>query len=274
MFINGIDFEYICQLVRDRTGIVLTKDKKYLVESRLAPLLRETQVNSVRKLVALLRQDRATSLHDCVIEAMVTTETSFFRDNYPFQALSKFILPELIQKPPGKRILNIWCAACSSGQEPYSIAMVLWEDFPELMGWNVNLLASDISTSMLTRSRKGCYSYHEISRGLSKTLLDKYFLAQDKCWQIKTEIRHLVKFQQLNLAETWFPMPQMDIIFLRNVLIYFDVEMKKTILAKVKRVLHPQGYLFLGGGETTINLDSAFEPVQVGKAICYQLRSR
>lgn len=274
MPINGIDFEYICQLVRDRTGIVLTKDKKYLVESRLAPLLRKTQVNSVRKLVALLRQEGATSLHDFVIEAMVTTETSFFRDDYPFQTLSKFLIPELIHKRQGQRSLNIWCAACSSGQEPYSIAMVLREDFPQLTSWNLNLLASDISTSMLARSCEGRYSYHEISRGLSKTLLDKYFLAQDKCWQIKTEIRHMVKFQQLNLAESWFSIPQMDIIFLRNVLIYFDVEMKQTILAKVQRVLHPQGYLFLGGGETTINLDPAFEPVQLGKAVCYQLRSR
>lgn len=274
MPINGIDFEYICQLVHDRTGIVLTKDKMYLVESRLAPLLRETQLNSVRKLVALLRQDRATSLHNFVIEAMVTTETSFFRDDYPFKALSRFLIPELIQKRQGKRSLNIWCAACSSGQEPYSIAMLLREDFPGLISWNVNLLASDISTSMLARSREGCYSYYEISRGLSKTLLHKYFLAQDQCWQIKTAIRRMVEFQQLNLAETWLPMPQMDIIFLRNVLIYFDVERKQAILAKVQRVLHPQGYLFLGGGETTINLDSAFEPVQVGKAVCYQLRSR
>ena len=274
MPINGTDFEYISQLVRDRTGIVLTKDKRYLVESRLAPLLKNAQVDSIKKFVALLRQENSTFLHDFVIEAMVTTETSFFRDNYPFQALSNFLLPELIKKRKDKECLDIWCAACSSGQEPYSIAMLLQEYFPHLLSWQINLLASDISASILARSRTGCYSYHEISRGLSKTLLNKYFLAQDKSWQLKAEILSMVEFRQLNLTEPWFPMAQMDIIFLRNVLIYFDVEMKQSILAKVQRLLHPQGYLFLGAGETTINLNPAFEPVQVGKAVCYQLRPR
>ena len=274
MSITCADFEYICQLVRDRTGLVLAKDKIYLVESRLAPLVSAASIDSLKKLVQILRQERFSSLHQFVVEAMVTNETSFFRDNYPFQALHKFLLPELLRVRQSERKLNIWCGACSSGQEPYSIAMLVHEHFPQLTTWTVELIATDISTGILTRARSGSYNQHEIARGLPSTLRQKYFLPQGKDWQIKENIRQMVEFRQLNLAESWSPMPQMDIIFLRNVLIYFDIKTKQTILAKVRRILHPEGYLFLGGGETTINLDPAFEPVKFEKAVCYRLRSQ
>ncbi|NEP02339.1 MAG: protein-glutamate O-methyltransferase CheR [Symploca sp. SIO2E9] len=273
MSISCADFEYICQLVRVRTGIVLAKDKMYLVESRLAPVASAANVDSLRKLVQILRQERFSSLHEFVVEAMVTTETSFFRDDYPFQALHKLMLPELFRVRQSEGKLNLWCAACSSGQEPYSIAILLREHFSQLTNSTVQLIATDISTSMLARARAGRYNQHEITRGLPSALLQKYFLPQGKDWQIKENIRQMVEFRQLNLAESWSPMPQMDIIFLRNVLIYFDIETKQTILGKVKRVLHPEGYLFLGGGETTINLDTDFEPVKFDKAVCYRLRS-
>ncbi len=272
MSINYADFEYICQLVRDRTGIALAKDKMYLVESRLTPLASKASIDSLKKLVQILREERFSFLHELVIEAMVTTETSFFRDNYPFEALHKFLLPELLGLRQSERKLNLWCAACSSGQEPYSLAMLIQENFPQLTNWTVQLSATDISTSMLARAEAGYYNQHEITRGLSSNLLEKYFSLRGKHWQIKENIRQMVEFRQLNLAEAWFPMPQMDIIFLRNVLIYFDIETKQAILARVKRILHPEGYLFLGGGETTINLDSAFEPVKFDKAVCYRLR--
>ena len=270
MKINGTDFEYIRKLVRDRTGVDLTSDKEYLVESRLAPLARDAGASSMQELVRLLRSKPFDGLHKQVLESMMTTETLFFRDRLPFEALKQFILPELIQKRQVERSLHIWCAACSSGQEPYSIAILLGENFPQLVNWSVQSIASDISTQMLDRARQGIYNQHEVSRGLPPTLLLKYFDRRGKDWQIKPEIRQMIHWRQINLAEPWPAMPPMDIIFLRNVLIYFDVATKQAILARVRRLLRSDGYLFLGGGETTIHLDDAFRPVKLGKALCYQ----
>ena len=272
MTINDADFHYIRQLVKTRTSVALAEDKAYLAESRLASLARKVGVSSVTKLVQKLRVQPFNSLHLQVIESMMTTETWFFRDVYPFDAVQNHIVPELITKRRTQRSLNIWCAASSSGQEPYSIAMLLREHFPQLASWKILLIASDISHEMLDKARQGCYNNHEMSRGLSSHLRDKYFQLQGKDWQLRTEIRQMVEFRQFNLTDSWLEMPLMDIIFLRNVLIYFDVEMKQSILAKVRQLLRPDGYLFLGGGETTINIDLAFKPVQFNKAICYQLR--
>ncbi|NET36273.1 MAG: protein-glutamate O-methyltransferase CheR [Cyanothece sp. SIO1E1] len=272
MLINRADFEYIRQLVRDRTALVLSEDKSYLVASRLAPLMQEAGVGSLQELVVKLRTKPFTLLHQRVIEAMVTTETLFFRDAHPFEAMQKFILPELLQRRQTERSLNIWCAACSSGQEPYSVAMLLREHFPQLIGWQVRLIAGDISRAMIGRAQAGCYSQHEVNRGVPTTLLQKYFQLQGKTWQLNSDIRQMVEFHQFNLNEAWPTLPMMDIILMRNVLIYFDIATKQSILARLRRLLRPDGYLFLGGGETTINLDDAFEPVQFNKAVCYQLR--
>ena len=272
MTLKNSDFDYIRQLVRDRTGVVLSEDKDYLIESRLTLLAKEAGENSVSGLVAKVRQERFNPLYELIIEALMTNETFFFRDEHPFQALKKAILPELLNHRQLERTLNIWCAACSSGQEPYSIAMLLCEYFPQLISWNVQLIASDISASMLERASSGRYTKHEISRGLPQTLLQKYCQPCGNAWIFKDNIRRMIEFRQINLTQAFAPIPQMDIIFLRNVLIYFDIEMKRNILAKVRRVLRPDGYLFLGGGETTVNLDDAFEPVQFDKAVCYRLR--
>ncbi|GET40439.1 MCP methyltransferase, CheR-type [Microseira wollei NIES-4236] len=202
----------------------------------------------------------------------MTNETFLFRDEHPFQALKIHILPELLKQRQIEGNLNIWCAACSRGQEPYSIAMLMREHFSNLSSWNVQIIASDISTAMLEKARAGRYGQHEINRGLPATLLQKYFQPFGNEWQLKEEIRRIVEFRQINLTSTFPPLSPMDIIFMRNVLIYFDIETKRCILSRVRRVLKPDGYLFLGGGETTINLDDAFEPVQFGKAVCYKLR--
>jgi len=271
MPINDVDFQYIRQLVRTRTSVSLTEDKAYLVESRLTSLAQQIGLSSVSQLIQKLRVQSFNSLHLQVIELMMTTETWFFRDSYPFEAVRNRILPELIKKRQGQRSLNIWCAASSSGQEPYSIAILIREHFPQLASWTISLIASDISHKMLDKARQGNYSHHEMSRGLSPSLREKYFQLQEKEWQLTTEIRQMVAFRQFNLIDSWSPIPLMDIIFLRNVLIYFDVEMKQAILAKVRQSLKPGGYLFLGGGETTINLDRGFKPVKFNKAICYQL---
>lgn len=272
MPINTADFDYIRKLVRDRTGVVLSDDKHYLIESRLSILAKNAGVNSIGALVTQLRQKPFNPLYNLIVEALMTNETFFFRDEHPFQALKINILPELLKQRQIEGNLNIWCAACSSGQEPYSIAMLMREHFPHLSKWKVQIIASDISTAMLEKARIGRYGKHEIIRGLPTTFLHKYFQPAGNEWQIKEEIRQMVEFRQINLTSTFPALPVMDIIFMRNVLIYFDLETKRGILSRVGRVLKPDGYLFLGGGETTINLDDAFQPVQFGKAVCYRWR--
>ncbi|MBE9187849.1 protein-glutamate O-methyltransferase CheR [Microcoleus sp. LEGE 07076] len=274
MPITIADFDYIRKLVYDRTGVFLSEDKMYLVESRLGILAKQAGTNSVSRLVAELKkikQQRFNPLCESIVEAMMTNETFFFRDINPFEILKISVFPELLKQLPGEDTLNIWCAACSSGQEPYSIAMLLREYFPQLARNRVQIIGSDISTAMLKRASSGCYVQHEVVRGLPTALLQKYFRDCGKEWQIKEEIRSAIEFRQINLTEPFGSMPQMDIIFMRNVLIYFDVQTKKSILARVRRVLRPDGYLFLGGGETTVNLDPAFKPVQFEKGVCYKL---
>ncbi len=203
---------------------------------------------------------------------MLETETSFFRDTHPFEALQTFVLPLLLKKRSGNRTLNLWCAACSSGQEPYSIALLLHQYFPVFTGPTVHFLASDISPEMLSRARFGRYSQHEVSRGLPPALLRRYFQQQDSEWQIQEDIRRTIDFRQIDLAGEWPPLPAMDIIFMRNVLIYFDIPTRKAILTKVGQVLSPDGYLFLGAGETAVALDDIFKPVRLDKTVCYKLR--
>jgi chemotaxis protein methyltransferase CheR len=268
------DFDYICKLMHKHSGILLEKGKEYLAESRLLPLARTEGFASLQDLVARLRAQPFTALHQKVVEALTTNETSFFRDLHPFEALQKVVLPELIARRAAERQLNLWCAAASSGQEPYTIALVLREHFPELTNWTVQFIASDLSAAMLKRARAGRFSQLEVSRGLQAALLMKYFQRQGAEWQLNEDVRRMVDFRQLNLAAPWPALPPMDLIFMRNVLIYFDAETKKAILGQVRRVLRPGGYLFLGAAETTLNLQNVFERVQIGRAGCYRLLGR
>lgn len=274
MAIRSEDFGYIQELVRRHSAIVLESGKEYLVEARLGPVARRAGFKSIDEMVAQLRGQPYDGLHEKAIEAMTTNETSFFRDIHPFEGLRKMVIPEFLEKRSIERALNIWCAAASSGQEPYTIAMVLRQHFPMLAGWTVRILATDISNEMVERAREGCFSQLEVNRGLPASLLVKYFQKRGMEWQLKDEIRGMVEFSQVNLAGPWPPLPRMDITFVRNVLIYFDVETKKTILSKVKQVMRPDGYLFLGGAETTFNVDDSFERVPMGSSYCYRLRSR
>lgn len=274
MPLNNADFHYIRQLVKTRTSVTLAEDKAYLVESRLNSLAKQTGMSSVSNLVRKLRSQPFNGLHLEAIESMMTTESCFFRDRHPFTTLQNQIIPELIHKRQTQRRLNIWSAGCAGGQEPYSIAILLKEHFPELASWQVSLTASDISNKILDKARQGIYNQHEIARGLSLDLREKYFKLRGKNWQIDKEIRQMVEFCQFNLSDRWPAMSQMDLIFLRNVLIYFEVDLKKIILAKVRELLKPDGYLFLGGGETTIEIDRAFVPVKFNKTTCYQLISQ
>jgi chemotaxis protein methyltransferase CheR len=265
------DFTYICKLLLERSAIVLEPGKEYLVDNRLAPLVRKLELPSLSELVARLRTQAGQGLVPQVVEALVTTETSFFRDVHPFEALRKTVIPDLMRRRAGERALSIWCAASSTGQEPYSVAMLLQEHFPELGTWKVSLLATDLSREVLARAREGRYTQLEVNRGLPAPLLVKYFQQHGTQWQLKEEIRKRVEFRELNLCQSWPYLPRMDLVLNRNVMIYFDVPTKKAILGRIAKLLRPDGYLLLGGAETTFNLDDSFRRIESLKAGFYQL---
>jgi chemotaxis protein methyltransferase CheR len=273
MTLSNASFEYVRTILRQRSAHYLEDDKVYLVETRLLPVAGRHGFASVEDLVLRLRARSNETLLAEMVEAMTINETCFFRDGHPFDALRQSVLPELIQRRAGLRSLNIWSAACSSGQEPYSLAILLRHYFPVLAAWNVRLIASDLSTAMLERARNGRFSNLEVSRGLPPELLAAYFRKQDNGWQIQDAIRRMVEFRQINLRDAWPKMPLADLVLLRNVLIYFDLPTKVELLRKVRRVIQPDGYLMLGGAETTHNVDDAFVPVSFGQVSFFRLRS-
>jgi chemotaxis protein methyltransferase CheR len=272
--VRSDDFNYIRDLVRDHSAMSLESGKEYLVESRLDPLARLEGFSSLREMVDCLRSCPYGELHRKVVEAMTTNETSFFREMRVFEMFRKAILPKLLAARNRERSLNLWCAACSTGQEPYSVAMLLREQFPTIDDWNVTFIASDISREMLARARAGSYNQLEVNRGLPVHLLVKYFEKQGAMWEISPDIRRMVDFREINLIREWPYLPRMDVIFMRNVLIYLELEAKKGILSRIPRLLGPDGYVLLGGAETTTNLPDSFEPVSVEGARYFRLREK
>ncbi len=267
------DFDYIRKLVLDRSAIVLEPGKEYLVESRMLPLLHSEGFESIQILVSKLRAGgMRNGLSDKVVDALTTNETSFFRDIHPFEALKKNVLPDILEKNKSIKELNIWCGASSSGQEPFTIAMILRNDFPQLLNWKIKFISSDISREMLDRCRGGKYSQLEINRGLPALLMVKFFERDGTHWKVKDDLLKMIEFREINLSQPFPVLPRVDIMFLRNVLIYFDVETKKSILGKIRKVLKPGGYLFLGAAETTMNIDSSFERLQLPQSGCYNLK--
>lgn len=263
--------EYVRRLVHDHSAIALDASKNYLVESRLSPLALQMGLPSPSALVSELRGQPFGDLHARVVEAMTTNETSFFRDVHPFEALRKDVLPPLVAARSARKALTIWSAACASGQEPYTIAILLREHFPQLRDWNLRILASDLSQQMLDRAASGVYTQHEVNRGLPAALLVKYFQKTGLQWQVKPEIRQCVRFERINLIEPWPPLPTIDVLFLRNVLIYFAADTKRQILGKVRRTLALDGALFLGGAETTLGIDDCWERNNHGKTASYRI---
>jgi chemotaxis protein methyltransferase CheR len=270
-FMTDQDFQVIRKLLFEKSAVVLDAGKEYLVETRLAPIVRERSLHSIGELITQMRQEGGNGLVRQIVEAMVTTESSFFRDHHPFEDLRKVVLPTLIQRRSDQRRLTIWCAASSTGQEPYSLALLIREHFPELAGWQISFLATDLSRQVLDRAREGRYRQIEVNRGLSAALLVKYFEQHGTEWQLKSAVRNMVEFQELNLAQAWPPLPRMDLVLIRNVMIYFDIDTKKSILDRVTRVLKPDGYLLLGGAETTLNLNDSYRRVEALKSGFYQL---
>jgi chemotaxis protein methyltransferase CheR len=266
------DFTYISRLVQQRSAIVLGPGKEYLVEARLGSLARDEVDGDIRLLVTRLQADRDDRLAAKVVDAMTTNETLFFRDGHPFEALRSHVLPELMEARGDTRRLSIWCGASSSGQEPYSIAMVLDEVLQRHAGWDVSLLATDINEEMLERTRQGSYSQLEVNRGMPITMLMKHFDKAGTHWQAKEHLRRLIRTRQVNLAKPLPPLGSFDVVFLRNVLIYFDTDTKRAVFDQVRKVLRPGGYLFLGGAETALTIDAGWEPVPVGPSTAYRIR--
>jgi chemotaxis protein methyltransferase CheR len=269
------EFQYIANLVGQNSGIVLEAGKEYLVEMRLAPLLKQLQLPSLGDLIAYVHtKSDDKEVTAAITDAMTTNETSFFRDPGLFEALRKQIMPELIDKQSHELHLNIWCAACSTGQEPYTIAIMILEHFPVVAStWNVRIWATDICKATLQRALEGKYSQLEVNRGLPAANLVKYFVRHGLTWRVTDDVRRLVEFAEMNLIKTWPSLPQMDLVLLRNVLIYFNIETKKQILQKMQQVLKPTSYLFLGSAETTINIENSYKIVMLDKTVGYRLNA-
>jgi len=266
------DADYIRELVRERSAIVVDANKTYLIESRLAPVARQQGLGNAGDLVAALRRQPRGQLRDLIVDAMTTNETSFFRDPNLWKGLEEEILPQLIEARRPMKALNFWSAACSSGQEPYSLAMLLLDRFPELADWNVRIIATDLSAEMLGRAAAGRFTQLEVNRGMPAPMLVKHFTRTGAQWQISDRVRQMVEFRVVNLVQPWPFLPAIDVLFCRNVLIYFDLETKRDILDKSRNVLRPDGYLLLGGAETTLNVDDRFERVAASRATAYRPR--
>lgn len=255
---NAADFDYLSSFLLKSSGLALSAGKEYLLEARLVPLSQQLGLNGFDELVAELRRGRNPEIATAVTEAMTTNETSFFRDKTPFEDLKKTVLPKLISARSSQRSLRIWCAASSSGQEPYSLLMLIEDHFPELRTWNFNFVATDISAGMLARSTAGIYSQFEVQRGLPIQQLIKHFEQCPTGWRVKDSLRQRVKFQKLNLLDPFTSIGPCDLVMCRNVLIYFDTPAKAKILERIRGITRNDGYLMLGAAETLLGISQAF----------------
>jgi len=264
---NPQDFDYISTVLRKRSGLVLTPDKTYLLESRLLPVARRNGAESVEALIAALRRAPREDLLVAVTEAMTTNESFFFRDKTPFDQFTETMLPALLDARKAKKHLKIWCAACSTGQEPYSIAILLREAAAQLAGWRIDILGTDLAGNVLEKAKAGIYSQFEVQRGLPIKLLVKYFDKREEHWQVKPDIRAMVDYKAFNLLDDPARLGSFDIIFLRNVLIYFDRPTKAKVLEAVSRITAPDGYLVLGAAETVLGITDAYRPVRGSRGL-------
>ncbi|HVW72103.1 MAG TPA: protein-glutamate O-methyltransferase [Rhizomicrobium sp.] len=254
---TSADFAVIAAFLKERSGLIIGQDKTYLLETRLAAILREHNLAGLPALADHLRQPGASAVKSKVVDAMTTNETSFFRDNHPFDTLRQAVIPGLIERRAATRTLRIWSAACSTGQEPYSLAMMMRDNFPILAGWKVEIIATDLSPTVLDRAREGVYSTFEVQRGLPIQMLVRHFDQEEPNWRIKREIRQTISFRPLNLLEDFSALGQFDIVLCRNVLIYFDQPTKTRILGGITRRMASDGALLLGGAESVFGLCDA-----------------
>jgi chemotaxis protein methyltransferase CheR len=266
--LSADNLRFLCQTIYRESGIVLDESKTYLLEARLMPLAKDQGTGTLDGLCNLIRAT-GRPLRDRVVEALTTNETLFFRDIKPFDSIQKILFPELMkERGDAGRSLRVWCAACSTGQEPYSLAM-LWLELAAI-GWQLEILASDLSESVLEKARSGCFQQLEVNRGLPARYLVKYFQRKGMIWEIRPEVRQMIRWQKFNLKASMAAMPRFDLVMCRNVLIYFDLQTKRQIIGNIRKVLRSGGYLLLGSSETTLNIDENYTRKQVGAAIFYQ----
>jgi chemotaxis protein methyltransferase CheR len=257
--VTPLDYEFLRELLRERSGLDLSSDKRYLVESRLIPLARRVGLSGIAELVVKIKTG-SDALTSEVVEAMTTNETFFFRDKIPFDHLRETVIPALLKARAGRRSLRIWCAASSTGQEPYSVAMCLKESAPALAGWRVEILATDLSQGVLEKSRAGIFSQFEVQRGLPIQKLVRHFTQVGELWQLNADIRAMVQHRQLNLLQDFAHLGTFDVIFCRNVLIYFDPDIKVGIFDRLAKSLDPDGVMVLGAAESVVGISDAFRP--------------
>lgn len=261
----------IRRILRRASGVVLDEDKAYLVRSVLTPIAYEEGEGSLREVIERLQAEPGGTLERKVVESLLNNETWFFRDPHFFRALREEVLPALLTS--GRRPVRIWSAACSSGQEPYSIAMTVQEHFPTLWA-QTEILATDLSDRMLERAREGLYTQLEVNRGLPAPALVRYFGEEGPEWRIDPALAARITFAPLNLTQEWPDLPDMDVVFLRNVLLYFDNDARRKVLGRVRRLLRPGGILILGAAEATFPTQENYAVQTCGKAAYYRVRAR
>jgi chemotaxis protein methyltransferase CheR len=252
-----IEFEALRAFLKARSGLALSPDKRYLVESRLGPICTRFKLENLSRLVWEIKSGKSAALENATIEAMTTNETFFFRDKAPFDLFQDVLLPRFVKERAASRRLRIWCAAASTGQEPYSLAMLIKEAASRMAGWQVEIIATDISHEVLEKARMGLYNQFEVQRGLPVKLLVKYFAQKGDQWQISPEIRSMVDFRYLNLIEDFSRLGQFDIVYCRNVLIYFETAMKANVLRRIAQLMAADGALVLGASETILGITEA-----------------
>ena len=272
--LTAADHEFLRTLLHQRTGILLDPSREHFAEMRLGGLANDLGFDSLPDVLEAVRtEEHWGMLHRLVVEALAISETSWFRDAQLWVELRETILPGLLERRRASRTLQIWSAACATGQEPYSLAMLLQEMAEHVSGWNVQLLATDFSQGILKRARAASYSQIEMNRGLPASRLVRHFLKAPDAWELRREVRARVEFRELNLAQAWPELPRMDLVLLRNVLLYFEPELRRRVLRQLARLLKPDGVLVLGAGETTLTMDDSFEAVPFERALVYRPRT-
>lgn len=266
---NQNDYQFLTEYLLNSSGLSLGDGKEYLLESRLLPLAQSMDLTDVSALVEKLKNENTESLRSSVTEAMTTNETSFFRDKTPFKEMADVLLPGLIKARQHEKRLRIWCVAASTGQEPYSIVMQIKESFPELDSWRIDILGTDIDTVALSRCQEGVYSQFEVQRGLPIQYLMKHFDQIEHGWKVKPHLQENIRWQQMNLLNEFYNLGPFDIVFCRNVLIYFETKTKGQILDRISKTIRSDGYLYLGAAETVIGISNAFNRFKECKSAVY-----
>ncbi len=261
------DFDMLATLLKQQSGLVITKDKAYLLESRLMPVARKWNLKTLDDLATAIRIQKNDAMIAEVVEAMTTNETSFMRDQKPFDLFTNLVLPKMLQSRANKKHLRIWSAAASTGQEAYSLAMLLTERAQQTIGWKFDIVGTDLSKEVVEKAKQGIYTQFEVQRGLPITLLVKYFDKVGDRWQLKQNIRNMVQYREGNLLQDFGPIGVFDVVFCRNVLIYFDTATKGKVLEAIAKVMAPDGVLYLGGAETVMGITDKFRPVDGQRGI-------